>query len=233
MFEVKLHSEHKSLEQLTLGYGESIVKHDRSRRHSLPAVLVLWLSAALFMTCAATGASVNAQSQDPLQSKLTFLKAKLERYLSHSMGVGEGPEAGNITWEAVSFESCKITWKVTTDFGRSPEMPAALRDLHTLTQASVDLSSIDPARTKLYVMEQLKRQNVPWSLMLELKIRPASSGFKQRMISTKGGQVTATVNTEARYFVFVFNTQDQAVAEDVSRVFAEASNICQARMQRR
>lgn len=209
------------------------MKPNRTRNHSLPAALALWFFAALILTCAATGASVNAQSQDPLQSKLTFLQSKLERYLSHSLGVGEGPDAGNITWEAVSFESCKISWKITTDFGRSPQMPAAFRDLHTLTQASVDLSSIDAARTKLYVMEQLRRQNVPWSLALELKIRPGSPGFKQRLITTKGGRVATTVNTEARYFAFVFNTQDQAVAEDVSRVFAEASNICRSRMQRR
>ena len=210
-----------------------MVRHNRLRRHSLQAALTMSFFAALIMTCAATGARVHAQSQDPLQNKLAFLKAKLERYLSHSMGVGEGPDAGSITWEAVSFESCRISWKITSDFGRSPEMPAAFRDLHTLTQASLDLSSIDAARTKLYVMEQLKRQNVPWSLMLELKIRQGSPSFKQRLITTKGGQVTARLNTEARYFAFVFNTQDQAVAEDVSRVFAEASNICRSRMQHR
>ena len=206
-----------------------MMKHNRLRHHSLLAVLVLCFSAALLT---ATGARVNAQSQDPLQNKLAFLRAKLERYLSHSTGTGEGPDDGNITWQAVSFETCRISWKITTDFGRNPEMPAAFRDLHTLTEASVDLSSIDPARTRLYVLEQLKQRNVPWSLALELKARPGSPGFKHRLITTKGGRVTR-VNVEARSSTFVFNTQDQSIAEDVSRVFAEASNICRSRMQRR
>lgn len=208
------------------------MKHNRSRRHSLRTVLVLGVSAALLMTCVGTGARVSAQPQDPLQNKLAFLKAKLERYLSHSMGLGEGPDDGNITWKGVSFETCRISWKITTDFGRNPQMPAPFKDLHTLTEASVDLSSIDPARTKLYVLEQLRQRNVPWSLALELKTRPGSPGFKQRIITTKGGRVTR-INTDERSNTFVFNTRDQAIAEDVSRVFAEASNICRSRMQRR
>ena len=194
--------------------------------------LTLWFLSALLMTCAATGASVSAQSQDPLQKKLDYLKTNLERYLSHSLGVGEGAGAGKITFEAMSFETCRITWRISTAFERSADLPASIRDVQILNQVSVDLSSIDTTRTRIYVTEQMRQRGIPWSLHLELRIRPGSPGFKQRMISTRAGRVTARLNAEQKSFAFAFNTEDQPVAEDVSKVFAEASNICRSRMQR-
>jgi hypothetical protein len=192
-------------------------------------VLMCCISLALLTSSSAT--SAKAPAQDPLREKLDFLKEKLERYLSHSFKPEESDETGHIRFEAVSFETCKISWKISTEFSDSSEMPVRLRNLQMVNDVTVNLASIDAARTKIYVMEDLKKRNVPWSLALELKIRPGTPGFTQRMFA-KGVQVVR-MSTQARQSLFLFNLRDQRIAEQVSQVFADASNLCRYRPQRR
>jgi hypothetical protein len=189
--------------------------------------LMLCLSLALLTTPSATRAKVSAQSQDSLHDKLDFLKEKLERYLSHPVG-GEFADLGNLTFESVSFETCKITWKISTEFGHGADVPAAMKDLTMVNRVNVNLSSIDAARTKIYVMEQMKQRNIPWSLVLQLSTRPGTPGFTQQMVTTRRGEVTRTPVLQERQFSFFFNLRDQRIAEDVSKVFADASAICRS-----
>lgn len=209
-----------------------IETHNRPRRRFVWPVLMLCCLLVVSMTPTATDAKLPVQPQDPLHEKLDSLKAKLEHYLTHSFGREDDPAAASATFEAISFETCKISWKVFRDFGHSTEMPVPLRDVKTVTYVSVNLSSIDPARTRIYSMETLKRYNVPWSLALDLKIRPGRPRFTQQTIVTKGGKVTR-ISVEARSYTFLFNHQDQQIAEDISKAFADASNICRSRTLRR
>src|SRR5215467_249550 len=94
-----------------------IENYNRSRWH----VLMLCFSLALLTNGAATTAK--AQSENLLHEKLDFLKAKLESNLSHSLGVEQGLNVGEIKFEAISFETSKITWKISTEFGNSTELP--------------------------------------------------------------------------------------------------------------
>ena len=194
--------------------------------------LMLFLSLALLTTRSATGAKVLAQSQDPLREKLDFLTAKLERYLSHSIGDEEGAEAGNVRFEAVSFETCKITWKISTEFGHSADVPMPMRDVTIMNHVSLNLASIDAPRTKIYVLESMKQRNIPWSLVLQLTTRAGSPGFTQQIVTTRSGQVTRTPALQERQFAFFFNLRDQRIAEDVSKAFADAGTICRSRTQR-
>lgn len=192
-------------------------------------VLMLCVLVALL---AIPGATVPAQSQDQLQEKLDLLKEKLERYLSHSYEVEGHPEIGNVTFEAVNFETCKISWKISSEFGRGSDVPMIFRDVRTVNYMSVNLSSIDAARTRIYSMKVLRQNNVPWSLALELNVRPGSPGFTTQMMVNKAGRVTH-ISVQDRQAIFLFNFRDQQVAEDVSRAFADASTICRSRTQRR
>jgi hypothetical protein len=45
------------------------------------------------------------------------------------------------------------------------------------------------------------------------------------METTRGGRVTRTALEEKSY-AFFFNANDQAITEDVSKAFADASNVC-------
>lgn len=194
---------------------------------------VLSLGVVLLTTWALPFEQVTAQSQDPLQENLNFLKRKLQTHLTHSLREGEGREIGNISFEAVSFATCRVSWSILTDVGSSPDAPAALSAFKISNQVSVDLSSIDAARTKIYVVEEMARRNIPGSLVLELRIRPASPGFKQQMVTTKSGRVTRIPTMEAKEYSFFFNIRDRVVVEDISKAFADASNLCRSRMQRR
>lgn len=191
------------------------------------------LGVVLLTTCALPCEQVTAQSQDPLQEKLNFLKRKLQTHLTRSMREGEGPEIGNISFKAVSFESCRVAWSILTEVGSNPDTPAALSDVKILNQVSVDLSSIDATRTKIYVVEAMARRNIPGSLVLELRIRPASPGFKLQMVTTKSGKVSRIPTMEVKEYNFFFNTRDRVAAEDISKAFADVSNLCRSRMQRR
>jgi len=187
-------------------------------------VLMCCFSLALLTSSSAT--SAKAPAQDPLREKLDFLKEKLERYLSHSFKPEENDETGHIRFEAVSFETCKITWKVSTEFGHSAELPVQMRDLTMVNRVSLNLSSIDAARTKIYVMESIKQRNIPWALALQLSTRAGSPGFTLQMVTTKRGQVTRIPVLQERQFSFMFDLRDQQIAEDVSKAFADAGAIC-------
>jgi hypothetical protein len=187
--------------------------------------LTLCLSLALVTTPSATGAKVSAQSQDSLREKLDFLKEKLERHVSHSVG-GEMADLGNLTFEAVSFETCKITWKISTEFGHSADVPVPMRDITMVNRVSVNLSSIDARRTKIYVMESMKQRNIPWSLVLQLSTRAGTPGFTQQVVTNKRGEVTRTPVLQERQVSFFFNLRDQRIAEDVAKAFADASALC-------
>lgn len=149
------------------------------------------------------------------------------------MRTGESPEIGNVSFEAVSFETCRVAWKSLTETGHSNEIPTALSDIKVLNQVSVDLSSIDATRTKIYEVKGMKRQNISWSLVLELTIRPGRPGFKLQMVTTRRGEVTRIPAMEAKNHSFFFNIRDRLIVEDISKAFAEASNICWSRMQQR
>ena len=207
-----------------------IEKHNRSRRHFVWTLLMLCFSLALLTNRVATTAKAPAQSQSLLHERLDFLKAKLESHLSHS--VEQGLHAGDIKFEAISFETCNITWKISTEFGDSTDVPMPLRGVKMVNQVNVNLSSIDAARTKIYVVEQMKQRNIAWSLVLELKIRSGSRGFIQQLVTTKGGQVTRPPTLEERHYAFFFNFRDERIAEDVSKAFTDASTICRSRTQR-
>ena len=194
-------------------------------------LILLCFSLVLLTVPTTTTASLPLEPQDRLHQDLDFLKTTLERYLTHRMRPEEGPDLGSMKFEAVSFETCKISWKISTEFSDSSEMPVRLRNLQMVNDVTVNLASIDAARTKIHVMEDLKKRNVPWSLALELKIRPGTPGFTQRMFA-KGVQVVR-MSTQARQSLFLFNLRDQRIAEQVSQVFADASNLCRYRPQRR
>jgi type IV secretory pathway TraG/TraD family ATPase VirD4 len=66
---------------------------------------------------------------------------------------------------------------------------------------------------------------------MELNIRPGTPGFKHQMETTSDGRVTRTALEEKSY-AFFFNANDQAIAEDVSKAFADASIICRFRVKR-
>lgn len=190
---------------------------------------VLMFSLVLLTTGAATGARLMAQ--DPLQERLEFLKTNLERYLSHS-GPEEAPDVGVVKFEAVNFATCKISWKISTDTGHNAALPIQVRDVKVVNHVSVNLSSIDPARTKIHLIEQMKQRNIPWSLALELNVRAGTPGFTQQMVTTRAGQVTRVPALQERQFSFFFNFEDRRVAEDVAKAFADASGICRARTAR-
>jgi hypothetical protein len=192
--------------------------------------LMLLLSLPLLMTASATTAK--GQVQDPLRERLDFLKAKLERYLSHSIEDEEGAEAGTVTFEAVSFETCKITWKFSTEAGHTASVPPRMRDLTIVIRMSVNLSSIDTKGTRIYVEEFLKQRKIPWSLALELNARPGGAGFTQQTVVTRAGHVTRTPAIQGTRTAFLFNLRDQSIAEDVSKAFADAATICRSRTPR-
>lgn len=196
-------------------------------------ILIFSFCLAVLTTSAVRAKLVSAQNQDPLQERLDSLKRQLKRSLTHSQGGGEGQEIGNTSFEPLSFETCRVAWRISTDPGHSTDTPAALSDIKVSNQVSVDLSSIDAARTKIYVVEEMRRRNVPRSLVLELKIRPGSTGFNLQMVMDKGGRVTRMPTREEKYYAFFFNTRDRATAEEISMAFADASNMCRSIIQRR
>jgi hypothetical protein len=195
-------------------------------------ILVLSFCLAVLTTSAVMAKQVAAISQDPLQERLDFLKRQLQRSLTHSPGGGEGQENGNTSFEPLGFETCKVAWRISTDMAHSTDTPSALSDIKLSNQVSVDLSSIDAARSKIYVVEEMRQRNVPGSLVLELKIRPGSPGFKVQMVMAKGGRVTRMPTREEKSYAFFFNTRGRAAAEDISKAFADASNTCRSTMQR-
>ena len=209
----------------------SIEKSNRSGRRSVCAVLIVCFSLALLTSGVATTAKAQTQSQDLLRQKLDFIKERLESHVSHAVGAEAGLNLGNLKFEAINFETCKITWQISTDYGDSADVPTAFRDFKMVNQVSVNLSSIDAARTKVYLMEQMKRRNIPWSLVLQLSVRPGSRGFTNQAVITKGRQVTRTT-AEDKQYSFFFHFRDQQIAEDVSKAFADASAICRSRPQR-
>lgn len=184
-------------------------------------------------TCFILHAQTYARAQSLLQDKLNFLKENLERHLTYTVRAGEGPEIGNTSLEAVSFEGCRITWNISSEFGQSNDMAAGLGDVKVSNEVSVDLSTINPAKTRIYVMEGMKKRDFPWSLALELTTRPGSPGFNLQMISNRNGRVTRMRAIEAKQYVFFFNIKDQLIAEEVAKTFHEASNICRSNMRRR
>jgi len=191
--------------------------------------LMLFLSLALLTTPCATDAKVPVQ--DPLHEKLEFLKANLERYLSHSVAPEQTPDLGSVTFEAVSFDTCKITWKISTEFSNNADLPMRMRDMTLMNRVTLNLSSIDAARTRIYVMESMKQRNIPWSLALQLNTRSGTPGFTEQMVTTIRGQVTRTPVLQERQFSFFFNLRDQRIAEDVSKALADASALCRSRTQ--
>jgi len=194
--------------------------------------LTFVVSFALTLVVTLLCGQTTSQSQDPLQRKLDFLKTKLESYFTYSEREGEGPVLGNVRFEATSFESCRITWRSSIKFGPNSSLPASLNNVRVANQVSLDLASIDPARTRIYVMESMARRKLPRSLAMELWIRAGSPGFKHRMETTSGGRVTRSA-FEAKSYTFFFDRNDQAVAEEVSKAFADATNICRLRVRRR
>jgi hypothetical protein len=186
----------------------------------------------LLTTGMVTSKQVAAQSADPLRERLDYLKATLEKYLTHSL-TDEQPQLGSITLKAVDFETCKVSWKIWSEFADSAELTPLFSGVKMQNHVSVDLSSIDPARTRIYVIKQLQQRGVPWSLALELRIRPGYPGFKQQIVTSKGDRVTRMPVAEVRFYDFVFNTKDQLVAEQVATVFGDVSNICRSMRRRR
>ena len=198
----------------------------RSNSAALVRTLFLFLLLIVF-SCA----NVAAQSQDSLKERLDFLKTTLEKHLSYSVKGGEGPEIGSAKFEAIKFEGCRIAWKSSAQFGHSNELPQAPGDFSMVNHVTVDLSSIDPARTKIYTVRQMVARNIPRALGLELKIRPGSTGFKHLTETTRAGRVTR-VELEENSFNFFFETNAQSTAEGVSKAFADANSICRSRMKR-
>jgi hypothetical protein len=176
---------------------------------------------------------IDAQPQDPLRSTLDLLKTKLETYLSYSLSEGQGGEVGTSKFEAVSFTHCRIAWKSSSEVTQdNNNIPPALRNLRIVNNTSVDLSWIDPDKTRIYTIKEMVKRNLPRALVLELKTRAGSPGFKKQLETTAGGRVTRNALEEKSYGFF-FNTNDQAIAEEVSKAFTEAINICRARINRR
>jgi hypothetical protein len=194
------------------------------------AFLSLWL--VLFTTSSLSRVQITSQSQDPLHDSLNFLKRKLQTHLTYSLRAEDSPEVGSSRFESLNFETCRIAWRISTETGQSPEIPAALSAVKISNHVSVNLSSIDAARTRIYVVEEMRRRNIPRSLVLELRIRPGSPGFKLQMVTTKDGRVTRIPTLEPKEYSFFFDIKDRRVVEEVSKAFAEASNICRARIHR-
>jgi hypothetical protein len=186
----------------------------------------------LFTIFIVTGENVTVRSQDPLQEKLFFLKRNLQKYLTHSVGPEQGPQVGTVNLEAVSFETCQIAWKMSTEMRPAPELPTHLKDVKVFNHVSVDLSSLDAIKTKIYVMQEMTRRNMPRSLILELKTRPGASGFKLQMVAIKDGRVTKMPAMTTNNHSFLFDVRDQRMAESISKAFADASNICRSRKPR-
>jgi hypothetical protein len=176
-------------------------------------------------------AEVAAQSQDALKERLDFLKTTLGSHLSYSVKEGESAQIGSVKFEAIKFEGCRMAWKSSAQFGHSKELPQALGDFSMVNHVSVDLSSIDPARTKIYTVRQMVARNIPRALGLELKIRPGSTGFKHLTETTRAGRVSR-VELEENSYNFFFETTAQSTAEEVSKAFADANSICRSRMKR-
>ena len=199
------------------------------RKGILRRTLVLSFASTLFVTllCGQT----TPQSQDALQGKLNYLKTKLESYLTYSEKEGEGPELGNVRFEAIRFDSCRIAWRSSAEFGQNGNLPSPLTNFRIVNQVSVDLSSLNPARTRIYIAENMARRNLRRSLLLELHIRPGSPRFKHQMETTSGGRVIRTALEEKSY-AFFFEKNDQSVAEEIAKAFADASNICRLRVRR-
>jgi hypothetical protein len=175
---------------------------------------------------------IDAEPQDP-RSNLDLLKTKLETYLSYSLSQGQGAEVGTSKFEAVSFANCRIAWKSSSYVAQdNNNIPPALRNLRIVNNTSVDLSWIDPDKTRIYTIKEMVKRNLPRALVLELKTRSGSPGFKKQLETTAGGRVTRNALEEKSYGFF-FNTNDRAIAEEVSKAFTEAINICRARINRR
>ena len=189
--------------------------------------LLFWLMLLIALPCE----RIDAEPQDRLRSTLDLLKTKLETYLSYSLMDGQSAEVGTSKFEAVSFANCQIAWKssVTQD---NNNVPPALRHLRMVNNTSVDLSWIDPDKTQIYTIKEMVKRNLPRALVLELKIRPGNPGFKQQLVTTVGGRITRNA-LEVKSYAFFFDTNDQPVAEEISKAFAEAINICRARTNRR
>ena len=176
---------------------------------------------------------IDAQPQDPLRSTLDLLKTQLETYLSYSLSEGQRGEVGTSKFEAVSFANCRIAWKSSSEVAQdNNNIPPALRNLRIVNNTSVDLSWIDPDKTRIYTIKEMVKRNLPRALVLELKTRTGSPGFKKQLETTAGGRVTRNALEEKSYGFF-FNTNDHAIAEEVSKAFTEAINICRARINRR
>ena len=204
-------------------------RSDKMKRSMLRFTVCL----IVLIICGVTAEQTIAQSQDPLQEKLTFLKRNLQKYLTHSVGPEQGPQVGTVNLEAVSFETCQIAWRMFTEVRPAPEIPAHLRDVKVFNYVSVDLSSLDAVRTKIYVVQEMKRRNVPRSLILELKTRPGAPGFRLQLVAHKDGRVTKMPAMTPDNYSFLFDVRDQGIAESISKAFADASNICRSRNQRR
>jgi len=181
----------------------------------------------LTLVVAVPNERIDAQPQDRLGSTLDLLKRKLETHLSYSLSEGQGPEVGASKFEAVSFANCRVAWRSSVEQDNN-NVPPALRHLRMVNNTSVDLSWIDPDKTRIYTIKEMVKRNLPRALVLELKIRSGSPGFKQQLVTTVGGRITRNALEEKSYSFF-FNTNDQAIAEEVSKAFAEAINICRAR----
>ena len=172
---------------------------------------------------------IDAEPQDPLRSNLDLLKTKLETYLSYSLSDGQVLKS-TTEFEAVSFANCRIAWK--SSVVQDNNISQALRNVRIVNNTSVDLSWVDPHQTRIYTIKEMAKRNLPRALVLELKIRPGSPGFKQQLVTTVGGRITRNA-LEVKSYAFFFDTNDQPVAEEVSKAFAEAINICRARLNRR
>jgi hypothetical protein len=189
--------------------------------------LSLWLTLLVTLPCE----QIDAQSQDPLQSNLDLLKRKLETHLSYSLSQGQGAEVGTSKFEAVSFANCRIAWKSSSEVAQdNNNIPPALRNVRIVNNTSVDLSWIDPDKTRIYTIKEMVKRNLPRALVLELKTRSGSPGFKKQLETTAGGRITRNALEEKSYSFF-FDTNDQAIAEEVSKAFAEAIKICRSRMR--
>ena len=195
-----------------------------------PAIVSLFLLTLLVtLPCE----RIDAQPQDRLRSTLDLLKRKLETHLSYSLSEGQGPEVGTAKFEAVSFENCRIAWKSSSEVAQdNNNIPPPLRNVRIVNNTSVDLSWIDPDKTRIYTIKEMVKRNLPRALVLELKTRAGSPGFKKQLETSAGGRVTRNALEEKSYGFF-FNTNDQAIAEEVSKAFTEAINICRARINRR
>jgi len=186
--------------------------------------LLVWLMLLTVLPCG----RIDAQPQDRLRSTLDLLKRKLETHLTYSLSEGQGPEAGTARFEAVSFESCRIAWTSSLEVGQHPDIPPPLRNTRMVNHMTVDLSSIDPDKTRIYTIKEMVKRNVPRALMLELKIRLGSRGFRQQLETTAGGRVTRSA-LEVKSYAFAFDTNDLSIAQEVLKAFTDAINVCRSR----